>query len=135
MTVLESVKVLGITSDTLLHQLQVDLIRGWTDDATERLEVFDKVVNALADVTADRDSWIQQCDDRIKDCLDIAAKYDKAQKILKCTMNWIEAHTGSCPCDVYDWQHPLTCDDHCETINNDASGCWLTYFTQQAEKG
>jgi hypothetical protein len=138
MTVLESVKAQGITSDTLLHQIQVDLIRGWTDDATERLEVFDKVVNALADVTADRDSWIQQCDTRITDCLDIAAKCDKLQKTLQVASKWAAETSGGCPADTYaddNWDHPLGCATYCDTIDNDASGCWLTYFTQEAEKG
>ena len=116
MTVLESVKVLGITSDTLLHQLQVDLIRGWTDDATERLEVFDKVVAELGAVTVER---------------------DQLAKVLQVASKWAAETSGGCPADTYaddNWDHPLGCATYCDTIDNDASGCWLTYFTQQAEK-
>jgi hypothetical protein len=91
----------------------------------------------IAHLTADRDSWILQCDDRIKDCLDIAAKCDKLQKTLQVASKWAAETSGGCPADTYaddNWDHPLGCAAYCDTIDNDASGCWLTYFTQQAEK-
>ena len=44
-----------------------------------------------------------------------------------------ETH-GTCPADLYGWEHPEGCENVCEktaNIEND-SMCWLEYFNSQS---
>ena len=38
----------------------------------------------------------------------------------------IEDTTGSCPSDMKGWEHPESCEAHCE--RGCEVGCWKTYF-------
>ena len=51
MTVLESIRVLGITSETLLARVSDCLNRGKVDEARDQLRVFDQAVQELERLT------------------------------------------------------------------------------------
>jgi len=51
-TVLESIRTLGVSSATLFSRISEDLGRGIGDKAQVQLDIFDKVVEELDSVTA-----------------------------------------------------------------------------------
>ena len=54
---------------------------------------------------------------KIKDALEKAAKS-------------LYKSTQSCPSDMFDWEHPATCDIECNTHSHvdDAWKCWLDWL-------
>ena len=43
----------------------------------------------------------------------------------------LEHITGSCPAEMYRWEHPLTCDAACE--HKPTTRCWSLYIEQRAQ--
>lgn len=71
----------------------------------------------LADISLDYISSLEAENASIKKALEKAAKS-------------LYKSTQSCPSDMFDWEHPATCDIECNTHSHvdDAWKCWLDWL-------
>lgn len=60
----------------------------------------------------------------IDDVKALEAKLTNAMKVNQILAKKVEEHTGTCPSDMHDWEHPETCEGHCD---NDIAACWLLW--------
>jgi hypothetical protein len=45
----------------------------------------------------------------------------------------VYAHVGTCPSDIYDWDHPAGCDKQCEMVGGDTAQCWYDYAKEKVK--
>ena len=50
----------------------------------------------------------------------------KTETALLAACKLLEEITGTCPKDLYEWDHPEGCEKHCG--DDVASGCWVEYM-------
>ncbi len=96
-----SLLALGITGDSLFARIREDLERGLIDEARVQLNVVDAIVrlnvrriDALKTMTDDRNSWREQNELRVTDCLRLATERDEARAALREAIDCLLAGHG-----------------------------------------
>lgn len=98
-----------------------------TEAWIEQLQARIAEVEAENAIFRNADYDALQCGSRIAELQAENAKLKEAlEKAAKC----LYERTQSCPSDMFDWDHPETCDIECNTHSHvdDAWKCWLDWL-------
>lgn len=87
-------------------------------------------INVKAKITLTIENLIAEvegCEARIDQ---LEAENAKLTKALEKAAKSLYESTQSCPRDMFDWEHPATCDIECNTHSHvdDAWKCWLDWL-------
>lgn len=56
---------------------------------------------------------------------------DLTYKAFLAMSEFVEDYTGTCPLDMFDWDHPKGCADVCDNVT---ARCWRKYFLEKAKE-
>ena len=67
----------------------------------------------------------------------LEAENAKLEKIIGISARLLYHHMGSCPSDIYGWEHPRTCEIRCEEIDQPDGwvACWHEFLMQEIADG
>ena len=61
----------------------------------------------------------------------------KTVEQLEQQIEWLcgfaDARTGSCPGDMYSWEHPEGCENACEIEGYSIAKCWKLYSSEKSK--
>jgi uncharacterized small protein (DUF1192 family) len=65
------------------------------------------------------------------------ARIAKLEAALDKAAHQLYDYSGSCPSDLYDWEHPNTCIRECDRYDNpdEAWKCWRLWLLEKQKKG
>lgn len=73
---------------------------------------------------------------RTPDAEQLKARIAELEAALDKAAHQLYDYSGSCPSDLYDWEHPNTCIRECDRYDNpdEAWKCWRIWLMTQEEK-
>lgn len=120
----------------------LDIIMGWNigEGQTQAEELAQMEEQAEAEAEYNRTleaEYNKACEEQQAFEEALEARVAELEAALGKAALYLYEATGSCPSDLYDWEHPNTCIRECDRYDNpdEAWKCWRLWLLEKPKEG